>query len=830
MHKRLHQFLLYCLLTLFLSTATAETLRNKDINQEFSDTMLTVSTTMTKIQQGLETPPITDSKLLIYRKNMISIIDKISSLSEHYKKTLKDKSILLQELEAPLTSNKDDKVGVPDDPVYAQKIKSLRNEAYGTRSNLMEVNLKIIEARTLLKNISYLRIQVRHQDLFVYNTPFYEAQSWVTGIQNFSDAGNIFVEIFPTFIENIKKTFRNTSSLFAIVVLFLLGIFYLVKSTALLQKLNHWIEHHRIDSSQKSLRIMTSFICKGILPATILYYFLNGFLSSDLSSLRVSLWAITLHALAASLAFIIIARRAVFILFNPKHQLLPELFIESRMYYNKLQTLVCVIGLIFLINGVNFFNYETIIRPIFIPSVNALINLVISFIYLYALLLLLPRMNDFIKNHATQVSKKYFKLLRVIMILTAVFYPGMIFMGAANFSIGLLLNTTQVLIIIFCTVLIKTTITAALPFLSSKTAEAVSIIATDSTDQEAKENSVAFLNYWVGFILSVVLYFIAFIFILLILGASPEKIEDWLYLVAVQGVSIGSESSFSAVYVLKAVFVLVAFYYGTRLIQRIVNHKIFPYVRLDKGSEHAISTSIGYIGLLIAIIMFVYTLGINVTTLTFIISGLSVGIGFALKDLFTNFFSGFVLLIERPIKVGDQIILGSDKGVVKKIRIRSTEVETFNRKTLIIPNSAFISRTVHNQTANPITRLVTEVGVSYDSDVRLVMRLLLEVAHEYDKVLKHPKPSVTFSNFADSAFVFELKTHVKYGTFMESDPAAGLYTEIRARIAEKFKEHDIEMPFPQRDIRLIQDTQKVIHLNVESFEESGTLPKKENSK
>jgi potassium-dependent mechanosensitive channel len=174
--------------------------------------------------------------------------------------------------------------------------------------------------------------------------------------------------------------------------------------------------------------------------------------------------------------------------------------------------------------------------------------------------------------------------------------------------------------------------------------------------------------------------------------------------------------------------------------------------------------------------------------------------------------------------------IGSDKGVVKKISIRSTEVETFNKKTLIIPNSAFISSTVHNQTANPITRLVTEVGVSYDPDVRLVMKLLLEVVHEYNKVFKHPKPSVSFSNFDDSAFVFELKTHVKYGAFMESDPAAGLYTEIRARIAKKFKEHDIEVPFPQRDIRLIQDTQKVINLNVESFDQSGILPKKENSK
>ena len=134
-----------------------------------------------------------------------------------------------------------------------------------------------------------------------------------------------------------------------------------------------------------------------------------------------------------------------------------------------------------------------------------------------------------------------------------------------------------------------------------------------------------------------------------------------------------------------------------------------------------------------------------------------------------------------------------------------------------------------------------EITISMDGKVRATDNICIErfwrsakyekiYLNEYNKVLKHPKPSVSFSNFDDSAFVFELKTHVKYGAFMESDPAAGLYTEIRARIAEKFKEHGIEVPFPQRDIRLIQDTQKVINLNVESFDQSGILPKKENSK
>jgi small-conductance mechanosensitive channel len=202
------------------------------------------------------------------------------------------------------------------------------------------------------------------------------------------------------------------------------------------------------------------------------------------------------------------------------------------------------------------------------------------------------------------------------------------------------------------------------------------------------------------------------------------------------------------------------------------------------------------LGLLIGI----ETLGVNLSSLAVIAGALGVGIGFGLQNIVSNFVSGLILLAERPIQVGDRIDLGNNTvGKVVRIGARATHVLTNDNIMVIVPNSEFVSGRVINWThIDPRVRLRITVGVGYGSDPHLVEKLLLEIAAANPNVLQNPSPTVVFKQFGDSALVFELRV---WSTDMAHRPGA-LESQINFAVWDKFKQHGIEIPFPQRDLHI----------------------------
>lgn len=226
-------------------------------------------------------------------------------------------------------------------------------------------------------------------------------------------------------------------------------------------------------------------------------------------------------------------------------------------------------------------------------------------------------------------------------------------------------------------------------------------------------------------------------------------------------------------------------------------------LKIDAGLKNSIVSIVGYIGLFIIFMVTASICGLKFEKLSWVLGGLSVGIGFGMQNIINNFISGIIILISRPLKIGDKVIIKGQEGIVKKINIRSTEVETFTKATVLIPNADILSNDFINCThRDPIYRTDILVGVSYDADPHKVYDLLLDIAGKEVRVLKNPAPMVVFTEFGESSLNFELRV------FSDFNAPLVLKTDLMFAVYDALKKAHIEIPFPQRTIHFAQDTSK----------------------
>ncbi|WP_449244453.1 mechanosensitive ion channel domain-containing protein [Desulfobacca acetoxidans] len=236
----------------------------------------------------------------------------------------------------------------------------------------------------------------------------------------------------------------------------------------------------------------------------------------------------------------------------------------------------------------------------------------------------------------------------------------------------------------------------------------------------------------------------------------------------------------------------------SRMSRHILERRLYHRQGWDIGVQSAISSSVNYTVMALGIIFALGFLGINFSNLAIIVGGLGVGIGFGLQNIANNFISGLILLFERPIKVGDMLVIDGQWGTVKAIRVRSTIFETFERYVLIIPNSDLISGKILNWTfyGRGPNRLALKVGVGYNSNVHEVTRIIDQVCRANERVLLDPPPQVYFNAYGDSSLDFNIWVFVRAPE--DRIPATH---ELNAAIFDAFNAHGIEIPFPQRDLR-----------------------------
>lgn len=229
---------------------------------------------------------------------------------------------------------------------------------------------------------------------------------------------------------------------------------------------------------------------------------------------------------------------------------------------------------------------------------------------------------------------------------------------------------------------------------------------------------------------------------------------------------------------------------------------------LSAGGVYTITTLSGYVISVIGTLVVANILGFEWSQIQWLVAALGVGIGFGLQEVVANFISGLIILFERPIRVGDIVTVGNTDGVVTRIRIRATTIRDFDRKELLVPNKEFISGQLLNWSlSDPVTRIIVPVGVAYGSDVQRAMELMIKAARESRFVLKKPKPMVTFESFGDNSLLLQLRCFI--GSVDDRLPAV---SDLHLAIDRKFREAEISIAFPQRDVHI--DTNRPLEIRV----------------
>jgi small-conductance mechanosensitive channel len=258
--------------------------------------------------------------------------------------------------------------------------------------------------------------------------------------------------------------------------------------------------------------------------------------------------------------------------------------------------------------------------------------------------------------------------------------------------------------------------------------------------------------------------------------------------------------------ILYIIFLIIALVVVSGKVKKILVTRLLAKTRLDIGAQQAIGTIMRYMVLFIGLLIIFQTVGIDLTTLNVLAGAVGIGVGFGLQNIANNFISGLILLIERPIKVGDRIEVDDVSGDVMSIGARSTIVKTNDGITIIVPNSKFISENVINwSVGGGIIRFKIPVGVAYDSDIDLVTETLLTIANDNEDVAESPPPAVRLLELGDNALVFELRAWSRAKLHRPGHFASNINYEI----VRRFREHGIEIPFPQRDLHIRSSSYKL---------------------
>lgn len=745
--------LLFTLLLLFTASVIAD---NDDINKWVDKT----TTQLNEIENKLT------NKHLVYEIND-NDLKLLSQIQGHAQKCIDTTKTDLEIAEKNLKALGDAVAGEPDD--VTKKREGLKKKIDNLKNKINSCQLKLIQSNSLTQTLKTQINKEISRHLFTRTSTFITALTELANVTNKQTIFNISQIKWEIYLKKDLIALIAGSLLIALLMRLLL-LKHLIP-----EKINDNDEFDGLLLALKSCFIRFSPIIVPLV-SLLIYFNVNPNIVNKAFSLHV------INSLLGALGIYLIIRSTLTPC-KPAQQFFLNSDLVARLLSHNLTIMLFLSWLAYLIlkmplNDFLDINLIYVIRVLLLGALVLISNLVLWNIRKYKFALL-P------------------SWLRIIIILILFISLLVELLGYRNLSVFLMTGTVGTLA-------------------SFAIAIALNRISADFFDQLDKGNQVwqqqirQALNVqkgeaipglmWLRFLLALVIWG-GFIFATLHSWGLSQQSELILMEGFNQGFNIGS-FHIVPINILFAIFVFSLIVGLSRLFQRKVAKPWINHTHLDRGARDAVLTIIGYIGFILAILFALSIAGIEFKNLAVIAGALSVGIGFGLQNIVNNFVSGLILLFERPIRSGDWVEVGDTRGYVKSINIRSTEIQTFDRADVIVPNSELISSQVTNwMLHDKIGRLILSIGVAYGSDVEKVRDILFGIINDHSEVITNSHaitpPRVLFLEFGDSSLNFEMRFFLK-----DISQRRTVTSDINFAIDKAFREANIEIPFPQQDIHI----------------------------
>lgn len=298
-------------------------------------------------------------------------------------------------------------------------------------------------------------------------------------------------------------------------------------------------------------------------------------------------------------------------------------------------------------------------------------------------------------------------------------------------------------------------------------------------------------EFWFGLLLTPVMWILGGLTLLAVWGVSVD-----LLLARVKNFLIGFNIGGVHISITSILLGIICFFVMLSLFKMLKNSFIsgnLSKIEMNDGVRNSVVSSIGFLGFIISGLLAIAVMGGSLSSIAIIAGALSFGVGLGLQNMVSNLAAGMTILWERPLKIGDWVIINGQEGIVKQINMRSTELETWDKSTIIIPNSDILSKSLTNYTyAGKTGRVTVKIGVGYNSDIEQVRKILLEAAASNPDVLPTPAPSVAFNNLGDNSLQFQLHCYTA-NVFKRS----AISNDLREKIINRFRDQQIDIPHPQ---------------------------------
>lgn len=788
--RKFATFLMFLLLISFSSNA------NSSAPEEFADRISTivkadnldyakVNKEITNLSDEISTGKVSIEETVPYIKNLSILRSKVSEIKDD----LESNSLVVQRR---ITALGEVPVEGKETALIAKQRKEFAKDLSEVKSKIVETDLimtKIYEVESIVLNIRNKRLLndiLAKQESLVYPKNFYSGIKVLTifSYDILKSPMNWYAGLNQTEKELAKQmTTPVLGSLFAgLIIAFFLNIFIRKKFGYSYKK-----DSEVPDYNTKIMAAIATAIAYGLVPLSVLGAFLLWLASAPI--LLNSFFGICVDNLLLCLLYMFLLQAVVRVIFAPSNsnwRLIEVADVKARNIGNAL--LVAII----LIISVLFFQLvavKTSASLELIYFLGLIASAIKSFSIVYVVYKSFSHNNyDFhSESHDDEEMSISTKLVLLTALLAITTFSIAVYgyVSLAEFILNKLIYSSFVFIA--CYILVKTF------------NEIIGYIISFRFWRLYLKINLKFMKS-VGTTLKLVMSPLMFLFSILVVlsiwGVSVdlmiENIKRFLTGFYIGGIKISITSILLSITVF---FTSLAIF---KALRRSLTAGVLSKLDIDEGTRSTLISSLGFLGVLCSFIFAIITIGGNLTNLALIAGALSFGIGLGLQNIVTNCVSGIIILFERPIKVGDWVRIANEEGIVKQISIRATEIQSFDKSSVIIPNGTILSSNVTNLThRNKQSRFVIPVGVGYDSDVKQVREILLNCAKSNKKVLASPAPSVGFKTLGDFSLNFELRCYVS--DVMNRGDTQG---EVMEAILKKLNSAGIEIPFPRSVVEL----------------------------